>query len=318
MDICVKVKQSMNRERLLVLGAFGVIYFVWGSTYLANYWAIQTIPPFLMCGSRFLLAGLLLYTFVLLFRSNETPPTLRQWGNATLIGVLFLGIGTGATVWAQQFIPTSLAALIVAFDPLLIMLMMWCLIGIRPPSKAFIGAAISIVGVSMLVGQPQLSGSADSIKGLLAIGMALLAWAIASIYVSRIDMGTDRIRATAMQMIVGGFLILLFSVGKGDLEGFTVAQIDARSFGSWIYLVFFGSILAFSAFNFLLTKVSPEKVATSTYVNPVVALLLGGLLNNEEITQQSLIAGVIMLTGVYFINTAQNHNQLTAKDGEVD
>ncbi|PHI21025.1 EamA family transporter [Lewinellaceae bacterium SD302] len=303
----------MDRERLLLLGAFGVIYFVWGSTYLANYWAIQTIPPFLMCGGRFLLAGLLLYSYTYLFRKRTGAPTLRQWKNAALIGILFLGVGTGATVWAQQFIPTSLTALIVAFDPLLIMLLLWWLIGIRPAGRAFLGAAISIIGVSMLVGQPQLSGSPDSVKGLLAIGTALLAWAIASIYVSRIDMGADRVRATAMQMIAGGVLIFLFSIGKGDLTGFTFAQVDARSFGSWLYLVFFGSILAFSAFNYLLARVSPEKVATSTYVNPVVALLLGGWLNNEMITRQSLLAGAIMLTGVYFINSTGDRKKTVVK-----
>lgn len=303
----------MDRERLLLLGAFGVIYFVWGSTYLANYWAIQTIPPFLMCGGRFLLAGLLLYAYTYLFRKRIGAPTLKQWKNAALIGILFLGVGTGATVWAQQFIPTSLTALIVAFDPLLIMLLLWWLIDIRPAGRAFLGAAISIIGVSMLVGQPQLSGSPDSIKGLLAIGTALLAWAVASIYVSRIDMGADRVRATAMQMIAGGVLIFLFSIGKGDLTGFTFAQVDARSFGSWLYLVFFGSILAFSAFNYLLARVSPEKVATSTYVNPVVALLLGGWLNNELITRQSLLAGAIMLTGVYFINSTGGRKKTVVK-----
>lgn len=172
--------------------------------------------------------------------------------------------------------------------------------------KAFLGAAVSIVGVTMLVGQPQMSDNPDSFKGLLAIGAALFAWAIGSIYISRIDMGENGARSTAMQMITGGILILIFSVTKGDLNDFTLANVDQRSFFSWIYLVFFGSILGFSAFNYLLSRVSPEKVATSTYVNPVVALLLGGWLNDELITQQSLIAGGIMLTGVYFINTAKS------------
>lgn len=294
----------MNREQLLLIGAFAVIYFVWGSTYLANYWAIQTIPPFLMCGARFLFAGLLLYTYAKLFRpALAKPATIAQWANAGLIGLLFLGIGTGAAVWSQQYIPTSTAALIVAFNPLLILLFMWGINGSRPRNKAFIGAFISIVGISLLVGQPQLSQNADSWKGLLALSSALVAWAIASIYVSRLDMGADRVRATAMQMIAGGILIFLFSLGKGDLNGFSLHQIDARSLLSWLYLVFFGSILAFSAFNYLLMRVSPEKVATSTYVNPLVALLLGGWLNNELITDQSLLAGGIMLTGVYFINS---------------
>ena len=293
----------MGRERWLLLGAFGVVYFVWGSTYLANTWAIETIPPFMMCGSRFALAGALLFTFTL--KMGGPWPTLRQWANAGLIGVLFLTIGTASTVWALQFIPSSLAALIVAFDPLLIMLLMWGLIGSKPGSKAFFGAGISIVGVSLLVGQPQLSGDTATYKGLLAIGVALLSWAFASIYTSRIDMGKNRVRATSMQMLVGGFLILIFSFLIGEHQSWNLNMVNSRSFYSWVYLVFFGSILAFSAFNYLLLRVSPEKVATSTYVNPVVALLLGGLFNNELITTQSLVAGGVMLTGVYFINSAK-------------
>lgn len=293
----------MGRERWLLLGAFGVVYFVWGSTYLANTWAIETIPPFMMCGSRFALAGALLFIFTL--KMGGPWPTLRQWANAGLIGILFLTIGTASTVWALQFIPSSLAALIVAFDPLLIMLLMWGLIGSKPSNKAFFGAGISIVGVSLLVGQPQLSGDTATYKGLLAIGVALLAWALASIYTSRIDMGKNRVRATSMQMLVGGFLILIFSFLIGEHQTWSLDMVNSRSFYSWVYLVFFGSILAFSAFNYLLLRVSPEKVATSTYVNPVVALLLGGFFNNELITQQSLVAGGVMLAGVYFINSAK-------------
>lgn len=305
----------MDKERWLVLGAFGVTYFVWGSTYLANAWAIETIPPFLMCGSRFLIAGTLLFAFTLTMRGPW--PTLKQWLNAGLIGVLFLAIGTAATVWAVQFIPSSLAALIVAFDPLLIMLLMWMLIGNKPSTKAFIGAGVSIVGVSMLVGQPQLSGDTSTYKGLAAIGVALVAWAVASIYTSRIDMGKNRIRSTAMQMLVGGFLILIFSFILGEHKTWSLEMMNSRSFYSCVYLVFFGSILGFSAFNFLLARVSPEKVATSTYVNPVVALLLGGWLNNELITQQSLVAGGIMLTGVYFINTSTPSRRRSTKEAEL-
>jgi drug/metabolite transporter (DMT)-like permease len=293
----------MGRERWLVLGAFGVVYFVWGSTYLANAWAIETIPPFLMCGTRFLVAGALLFTFTL--RMGGPWPTFRQWANAGLIGMLFLTIGTASTVWALQFIPSSLAALVVSFNPLLIMLLMWGLIGNKPGNKAFLGAGISIVGVCLLVGQPQLSGDSATYKGLLAIGIALLSWGLASIYTSRIDMGKNQVRATSMQMLIGGFLIIVISFLTGEYRDWSPSMMNSRSVLSLIYLVFFGSILAFSAFNFLLLRVSPEKVATSNYVNPVVALLLGGWLNNELVTSQSLLAGGIMLTGVYFINSAK-------------
>lgn len=293
----------MVKERWLILAAFGVIYFVWGSTYLANYWAIGTIPPFLMCGSRFFVAGVLLFLFTL--PMGGPWPNQKQWLNATGIGVLFLGIGTAAVVWAQQFVPTSLTALIVSFNPLIIMLLMWALLGNRPRKLAFVGAATSIFGVILLVDQPQLGGNPNAYKGLLAIFAALFSWAIAAIKVSRTDMGQNRIRATAMQMITGGGLILLFSLSIGEANTWDPYALDLRSFLAWGYLVIFGSIIAFSSFNFLLSRVSPEKVATSTYVNPLVALVLGGWLNNELITNRSLLAGVVMLTGVYFINSSK-------------
>lgn len=293
----------MENERWQIIGAFAVIYFVWGSTYLANYWAIQSIPPFLMCGSRFLGAGLLLFLFTL--HRGAPWPTLKQWTNAGLIGMLFLSVGTGATVWAQQFIPTSLTALIVSFDPLVIMLFMWLLLKSRPAKRALFGALVSIVGVSLLVGQPQLGGNPESYKGLLAISVAFVAWAIGSIYASRLDMGKNRIRGTAMQMIVGGLAVSAFSGAIDETSTWEWTMIDRRSLWSWGYLILFGSIFGYTCFNYLLSKVSPEKVATSTYVNPVVALLLGGWLNNELISTQSLVAGGVMLTGVYFINSAK-------------
>lgn len=295
----------MNNERWLVIGAFATVYFVWGSTYLANYWAIESIPPFLMCGGRFAVAGLLLYGYLKLSMPSLPTTTLKQWANAGLVGVLFLAIGTGAAVWALQFIPTSLASLIIAFNPLLIMLLIWIIDSRKPQIKALLGAGVSIVGMGLLVGQSQLNGSADSIKGLLAIFAAMLSWAFASIYAGRLDMGKHQVRATAMQMTVGGAVILIFASLKGELASFSFSQVEDRSWGAVIYLIFFGSILTFSAFNFLLSRVSPEKVATNTYVNPLVAIVLGGWLNDELITKQSILAGVIMLTGVYFINSSK-------------
>lgn len=291
----------MTRERWLIIGAFAVVYIVWGSTYLANYLAIQSIPPFLMSGSRFVFAGLLLYWFSGYYGARR--PTAREWLNATLIGVLFLTVGTGGVVWAEQYIDTGMAALIVAFDPLLIMFLMWVLIGTRPAWKSILGALVSIAGIILLVEQPRFTDSVMARWGLLAISISLLAWAIASIYISRIQLPSSRLRSTAMQMLGGGAVLLLFSGSIGEFQVFSWQAITFSSAMCWLYLVGFGSLLAFSCFNFLLAKVSPEKVATSTYVNPVVAVLLGWALNNEVVTQQSLLAGALLLAGVFFINS---------------
>ncbi|WP_020571178.1 EamA family transporter [Neolewinella persica] len=294
----------MTREQWLIIGAFAITYFVWGSTYLANYWAIDSLPPFGMCGVRFLLAGTLLYAISLL-RGDKTMPTVKNWRNAAYMGVMFLSIGVGGVVWAQQWVDTSMAALLVAFQPLLIMVLLWTFFSTRPPNKAFLGAGISIIGMSLLIGQPELvAGKAETI-GLAVILFAILTWALGMILNPRLDMGKNNFRSTAMQMIVGGGVAMVFSLLIGEWTGWSIDQLSMKSILATSYLIIFGAIIAFSAFNYLMRNVSPEKAATSTYVNPVVAALLGAALNNEAVTLQSVIAGGILLTGVYFINSSK-------------
>ncbi len=295
----------MGRDRLLILLAFFIIYFVWGATYLANYWAIDSIPVFFMGGTRFFTAGLLMYVYTLL-RGDRTWPRPTYLINSGIIGILLLSVGTGAVVWAQQYIPTSTTSLIIAFEPLVVMLMMWGILQSRPSNKAFLGAFISICGMSLLISQPvAVGGGADTYKGFIAIASGMLCWGSGMLLRQRLDLGPNRVRATAMQMLVAGMFLLLSSPVLDDWSTWTPAEVTARSVYSWVFLVIFGSIIAFSAFNFLLGKVSADKVATNTYVNPVVAVLLGGLFNNEVITGQSLLAGAVLLTGVYFINSAK-------------
>ncbi|MEM9525077.1 MAG: EamA family transporter [Bacteroidota bacterium] len=297
----------MNKDQWLIIGAFSITYFVWGATYLANYWAIDTLPVFGMGGLRFLTAGTILYLMSFL-TGSKVLPTGKQWLNALSIGVLFLSVGTGAVVWAQQWIPTSTTALIISFEPLVVMLMLWGFFANRPPLKAFIGAGISILGMYLLIDQPATLEGPGSMKGLVGIITGMLCWGIGMIIMPKLDMGKNKFRANAMQMLGGGAVLLLFSFFINDWAGWSPAQVSAKSFFAWIFLVLFGAILAFSAFNFLLSRVSPEKVATNTYVNPVVAVLLGGLLNNEEITRQTIIAGAVLLTGVWFINSAKRRS----------
>ena len=295
----------MGRDRLLILLAFSVTYFVWGATYLANYWAIGSIPVFFMGGTRFLTAGALLYAFTYL-RGDHSLPKRRYVRNSAIIGVLLLGVGTGAVVWAQQYIPTSTTSLIIAFEPLVVMLMMWGILRDRPPVKAFVGAAISICGMALLITQPiAVGGGGTAYLGLLAIASGMLCWGSGMLLRQRLDLGPNLVRGTAMQMLVAGVFLLSSSPLLDDWSTWTIADVTPRSAYAWVFLVLFGSILAFSAFNYLLGKVSADKVATNTYVNPVVAVLLGGMLNNEVVTGQSVLAGAVLLTGVYFINSAK-------------
>jgi len=292
------------KQSWLIILAFAITYIVWGSTYLANYWAIDSLPPFGMCGVRFLAAGLVLYV-ISLWQGDRTPPTFQQWKNAGLMGLMFLTIGVGGVVWAQQWVDTSMAALLVAFQPLLVMLFMWGLWKNRPPNKAFLGAAISIVGMGLLIGQPELVAGPDEVKGLLIILLAVFTWGLGMTLNPRLDLGQNNFRSSAMQMIVGGGLAMVFSLAIGEWADWSFSRLSMKSILSVSYLIIFGAIIAFSAFNYLMKTVSPEKAATSTYVNPVVAMLLGAALNDEAVTLQSVIAGGILITGVYFINTAR-------------
>lgn len=294
----------MTREQWLIIGAFAITYFVWGSTYLANYWAIDSLPPFGMCGVRFMLAGILLYG-VSFLTGDKTMPTAKNWRNATFMGVMFLSIGVGGVVWAQQWVDTSMAALLVAFQPLLIMVLLWSFFSTRPPNKAFLGAGISIIGMGLLIGQPQLVAGKAEIIGLAVILLAILTWAFGMILNPRLDLGKNNFRSTAMQMITGGTIAMVFSIAIGEWKGWSFDQLSMKSILATSYLIIFGAIIAFSAFNYLMRNVSPEKAATSTYVNPVVATVLGAALNNEAVTLQSVIAGGILLTGVYFINSSK-------------
>lgn len=295
---------NQSKEFWLIIGAFAAVYVVWGATYLFNYFAIEVIPPFLMAGTRFLAAGILLFAFL---HFRRTPlPTARQWMWSLVLGILFLSLGSGGLIWAIQFIDTGFAALLVAVDPVVIMALLWAIQGIKPGRKALFGALLGMIGMYLLLGQPQLDAHPKAWMGLVAIGVSLVAWAFASIYVSRLDLPSNRFQRSAMQMLCGGAVLVLFSWWTGEASGFQLTDLNWKAGLSWLYLVGFGSILAFSCFNYLLSKVSPEKVATSTYVNPLVALLLGWAFNNEVINPGALVAGALMLTGVYFINSNQS------------
>ena len=290
-----------NRDTLLIIGAFGVIYVVWGSTYLVNYFAIQSIPPMLMSGTRFLTASGIMYGIARIMKLPS--PTRVQWRNGIISGILLLSIGTGAVVWAEQFVDTGIAALIVSTDPLIVVFLMWLLLGKRPTWSNIVGTILGITGVILLVNQDTFSVDQNTIIGILAIFGSIFAWAFAMIFVSRADLPKSSVQVAGMQMLAGGVFLLLASWITSEYRAFHWNMLTNRSIFSWIYLVLFGSILAFSAFNYLLVRVSPEKVATSTYVNPVIAVLLGALFNEEKMTTQTLIAAGILLTGVFFINS---------------
>ena len=291
---------QIKQEQLLIILSFAAIYFIWGSTYLVNWYAIQDIPPFLMAGSRFLTAGLLLFGFMHLMGSPM--PSRKNWWHAFITGSLFLSIGTGGVVWAEQFIDSNVAALLIGGEPLIIVLLMWQLKSKRPKWNGILGVILGMFGMYLLVGQPQFIANRENVWGLFAIAISMLGWGVIAVKINDFDLPQSRFQSSAMQMICGGIVLLLFSAVGGQLQDFSFARLTSRSVFSWFYLVFLGSIVAFTAFNYLLSKVSPDKVATSNYVNPIVAMLLGWGLNDEHISSQSLLAASILIFSVFLIN----------------
>ncbi|AEE52080.1 protein of unknown function DUF6 transmembrane [Haliscomenobacter hydrossis DSM 1100] len=288
------------RERYLIIAAFATVYLVWGSTYLVNYLAILEIPPFLMSGTRFLLAGSLLFGVAAL-RKIPWPQTIH-WKSAAWAGLMFMALGTGLVVWAEQWVDSGMAALLVSFEPLVVVMLLWFMRGQSPKLHSLLGVALGVLGMFLLVGQPQISADRQTLIGVGVIALSLFAWGYASIYIGQANLPKSKMQSAGMQMMCGGICLLIMSLIFGDYKQFAWERLTPQGIFSFFYLVVLGSLLAFSAFNYLLTKVSPEKVATTNYVNPVVAMFLGWSLNNEEVTTRSLIAAAIMLTGVFFIN----------------
>lgn len=293
--------KGITKDQLLLAGAFAAVYLVWGSTYLVNYIAIQEIPPFLMSGMRFSLAGGLLLGLTLL--QGKPWPTPEQWKYGAITGVMFLAVGTGLVVWAEQYIDTGLAALFVAFEPLIIVLMVWMRRAQRPGWNSILGVAVGVAGMLLLVGQPRFHNDPQTWMGIGAIFVAILSWGFASLYVTEVNLPASRMQTASLQMLGGGVVLLIAGFAAGEHRGFSLLQVSEKGWFAFAYLIVLGSWLAFSAFNYLLVKVAPEKVATTNYVNPVVALFLGWALNGEELTYQSILAAILLLGGVFFINS---------------
>jgi len=290
----------MRKETLLLVFAFAVVYIVWGTTYLAVRIAIETMPPFLMAGVRYFTAGVLLYLFSL-FR-GITIPTWRQLGNAVFIGSLFIGLGTGCVAWALQYVDSGTTALVIAFQPLLTVILVWILLGRKPVMSSYIGILLGVVGMGLLVLQDHLMGQTTSIWGLLMLLLSMTGWGYASVAIVKLDMPKPQVHNTATQMLGGGAVLMIVSLFIEDHTQFSFMQVSFASWMAFLFLIFMGSILAFSCFNYLLQRVSPEKVSTSNYVNPIIAMLLGWAIKGEIITRQSIFAALLMLLGVLFIN----------------
>jgi len=282
--------------------AFATVYVVWGSTYLAIRFAIETMPPFAMAAVRFFTAGVLLYGWARW--RGAVRPTASQWRSTAVIGACLLLGGNGLVVWAEQTVPSGIAALIVATVPLWIVALSW-IGGKRPTGKVVLGLAIGMAGIGLLVGPSELGApAAFDMFGVLALIAAAGSWSAGSLFATRADLPESSTLGTAMQMICGGLCLGLAAVIRR--ESFDLSEASAVSMAALGYLIVFGSIIGYSAYVWLLRYVDPAKVSTYAYVNPVVAVLLGWWLANEEFTARTLVAAGVIVAAVGLITTAKS------------
>jgi len=294
-------------HKVLVVLSFFAIYVIWGSTYLFVAFAVDEIPPFIMAGSRFLLASMAMFIIIFFF-IDYSGINKRQLINAVIAGILFLGVGNGAMSYALQFIDTGYACLLTSGQPLVLLLMLWVLDKKPLALKSWLGVLLGIAGMWLLVGQTELLNTYEQWLGTIIIFGCLISWGLGSIFVNRSELPKNYFINTAIQIFIGSIFLIVLSYMFNE----PTVQWESLSSLAWfslIYLTIFGSIIAFTAFNFLLKHVSPEKVATSTYVNPVIALILGYLFHNETISLQTVIAAIVLFTGVYFINSAKSKSK---------
>lgn len=311
--------KNTNRNWALLIAAFAAVYILWGSTYLAIKYAIETLPTFLMAGSRFLTAGAILFV-IARFSKDYEKPTFAQWRTSFIVGTLLLVGGNGGVVLAEHYISSSLAALLVATEPFWIVLLSWLwLKKSRPNLKVAAGLMLGFVGVYLLIGGQLFSGAGNSnqLLGAILVVLGALSWATGSIYGLRAPTAKSPILASGMQMLSGGAMLALIGTLTGEWTTLNLAAVSLNSWLGLAYLIIFGSLIAFTAYSWLLKNAQPAMVATYAYVNPVIAVFLGWLIAGESLTTQMLIGAGVIVGSVALITSQDSEKNEDLKE-EVD
>jgi drug/metabolite transporter (DMT)-like permease len=283
--------------------AFTTIYLVWGSTYLGIRVAVETLPPFLMAGTRFLIAGGLLVGWLTATRGFKT--TARQWWDNTVTGTFLLLGCNGLVSWAEQYIPSGLTALLIGSQPLMMVLTEWIWRGgHRPGGITWAGLVLGFLGVAWLAAPWQhTTGGRLDLGGVVAIMAGCVCWAFGSIHGRRVRGPAEPLAASAMQMLGGGVALMLAALAHGDFSRFSPAAVSLNSWLAFGYLIVMGSLVGFSTFVWLMKHSTPARVSTYAYVNPLVAVFLGWLILGEPITTRTVAAAAIIALSVAVITT---------------
>jgi drug/metabolite transporter (DMT)-like permease len=287
--------------RWRLIAALASVYVIWGSTYLAIRFAVETLPPFLMAGVRFVLSGGALYAWARLRGAGK--PDWLHWRSATIIGILLLLGGNGGVVWAEQFVPSGLTALLITSEPLWVVLLVWLMPGgHRPTGGVVLGMFLGLFGIILLVGPGHLlDGRGVHLGGAAVLFLASLSWAIGSLYSSKARLPDSAVLSAGMQMLAGGIVLTIFGTLMGDWSRLVLQNVSARSLFSLAYLAVFGSIVGFSSYFWLLRNTTLTRASTYAFVNPVVAVFLGWAFAGETITSRTLSATAIIVVAVMLV-----------------
>jgi drug/metabolite transporter (DMT)-like permease len=298
------MRQADNVSVPKLILAFAAVYFIWGSTYLAIRYAIQSLPGFLMAGTRFMLAGVILCAWAHWKGARLKGP--HPWRTAFTMGFFLLLMGNGTVVLAIHWVPSGLAALLLSTTPLWVALLEWALPGgKRPGGRVTAGILLGFLGIIMLIGVGDLRNDEIDILGAGVLLLSSIAWAAGTIYSRRRQVSDSPLMTSGMQMLTGGVLLFLAAIPNGDLSLFRLDSVYLSSVLAFGYLTFFGSIVAFTAYSWLVKVTSPARAVTSSYVNPVVALLLGRAMAKEPLDYRIIMAMVTIILGVIVITSSQ-------------
>ncbi|HET7585091.1 MAG TPA: drug/metabolite exporter YedA [Gemmatimonadaceae bacterium] len=302
-------------SRALVIAAFAAVYIIWGSTYLAIRFAIETIPPFLMAGVRFLIAGTILYVWAR--ARGVARPVRGMWVSATIVGALLMLGGNGAVVWAEQSVPSGVASLLAGTTPLWMVGFDWARgDGERPRPSVFAGLALGLAGIAVLVGPSHLGGGGVSLVGAVVLLIGSLAWATGSLYSRYALVPRDPFLATGMQMLAGGVLLVIAGLATGEQAQVHLAHLSLKSVLAFSYLVVFGALVGFTAYLWLLRVSTTARVSTYAYVNPVVAVVLGWAFAGEPLTARTLVAAAVIVAAVVLITTGRRIRPPSSRPAE--
>jgi drug/metabolite transporter (DMT)-like permease len=286
-----------SKRRLLMVLAFSAVYVIWGSTYLAIRVGVRSLPPFLLSGCRFVIAGGLLYGFL---RARGTrAPARGEWGHAAVAGVLMLTMGNGLVTWAETQVPSNLAALIVAAVPIYMALLDWARPGGAPPARrVFVGIGLGAAGMALLVSGGRQTSHEASTLAVSAILLSGFCWAAGSLYARYGAMHPHPVMGAAQEMLAGGAVMLVVSALRGEPRAVAVTGVTTESALALAYLTVFGSCVAFSAFGWLVRATTPARLSTVAYVNPMVAVVLGWVFLGERLAPLALGGAALIVCAV--------------------